>query len=80
MNWERTFETILEIYFLNYTYKGDCLPDEFIEENQAEPTNSSTNDEKRDLKSLVSTENYENTQNNVGRGRYRQKILFILFY
>ena len=76
MNWERTFETILEIYFLNYTYKGDCLPDELIEENQAEPTNSSTNDEKTDLKSdgvqkstLVSMDSYENTQNNVGRGR-----------
>ena len=87
MNWERTFETILEIYFLNYTYKGDCLPDEFIEENQAETTNSSTNDEKTDLKSdgvqestLVSTQNYENTQNNIERGRYKQKILFKLFY
>ena len=87
MNWERTFETILEIYFFNNTYKGDCLPDKSIEETHTEPTNSSTNDEQTDLKSdgvqestLVSTQNYENTQNNIGRGRYKQKILFKLFY
>ena len=78
MNCERTFETILEIYCFNYTYKGDCIPDKSIEENHAEQTISSTNDEQTDLKSdelqestLVSTQNYENTQNNIGRGRYR---------